>query len=242
MKKRKILVSGGNGMLAQEINKHNKDFEMFLLSKDEMNVTDRDQIEKQISIYKPDIFLHSAAMTHPMESHVKNPGESIKNNILGTANVVISCADKNIKMVYISTDWVYPNRMNNTEKDGLFPVTNYGWSKLGGECAVHMISDHLILRCSFTARPYKFDKAFVDVYKSYLYIDEIAPLIIKLIAKECNGVYNVCGGAKTAYSFAKESNPNVGKINRKKAHSWIPEKCTMNNDKTMKEIYYEPGA
>ena len=55
MKKRKILVSGGNGMLAQEINKHNKDFEMFLLSKDEMNVTDRDQIEKQISIYKPDI-------------------------------------------------------------------------------------------------------------------------------------------------------------------------------------------
>jgi len=236
MKKRKILVSGGNGMLAQEINKHNKDFEMFMLSKNEMNITDKEQIEKQISIYKPDIFLHAAAITHPMEFHDKNPVESLENNIIGTANVVASCASKDIKIVYISTDWVYPNRIENKEEDPLLPSTNYGWSKLGGECAVQMIADHLILRCSFTARPYKFDKAFIDVYKSYLYIDEIAPLILKLIAKECNGVYNVCGETKTAYSFAKESNPNVGKIIRKETHNWIPEKCTMNNDKMMKEI------
>lgn len=234
MKKKKILVSGGKGLLAQEIYKHNQEFKIILLSKNEMNVTNRDQIEKQILIHKPDIFLHCAAMTHPMEGHRENPVESIENNIIGSANVAAICANKNIKLVYISTDWVYPNRMNNHEEEPLLPTTNYGWSKLGGECAIQMISDHLILRCSFTRRPYKFSRAFVDVYKSYLYVDEIAPLILKLIAKECEGIYNVCGKTTTAYDFAKRSNPEVGKIRHVDVAGWIPDRCAMSNTKLIK--------
>ena len=234
--KKKILISGGRGSLAQEIERQNVDFDLVLLSKEEMDITDINQVQSQIMIHKPDVILHCAAMTHPMESHNENPKKSIKNNILGTANIAMVCAEKKIKMVYISTDWVYPNKMKNTEKDGLLPATNYGWAKLGGECSVHMLPNYLVLRCSFTTRPYKFDKAFTDVYKSCLYVDEIAPLIIELITKESTGIYNVCGKIRTAYSFAKESNTNVGRISKEEVCSWIPDKCTMDNDKLMREL------
>jgi len=212
---------------------------MILLSKKEMDVTDSEQILKQISIHKPDLFLHCAAQTHPMENHKATPETSIKNNIIGTANVAQCCLIKNVKMVYTSTEWVYPNKENNMEGDALLPSTNYGWSKLGGECAVQMMPDYLILRCSFTARPYKFVRAFTDVRKSYLYVDEGAAFIIKLLEKDCSGIYNIGGESRTTYEFAKESNPNVGKIKRKEVGEWIPDKCTMNNKKIMLELKNE---
>ena len=237
--KKKILISGGNGLLARELLKTNVCFDMVSLSKKEMDVTDSEQILKQISIHKPDLFLHCAAQTHPMENHKTTPETSIKNNIIGTANVAQCCLAKNVKMVYTSTEWVYPNKENNTEGDALLPSTHYGWSKLGGECAVQMMPDYLILRCSFTARPYKFARAFTDVHKSYLYVDEVATFIIKLLEKDCSGVYNIGGKSRTTYEFAKESNPSVGKIQRKEVGTWIPNKCTMNSKKMMLELKSE---
>jgi len=236
---KKILVSGGDGLLARELLKANVCFDMALLSRKEMDVTDPEQIIKQISLHKPDLFLHCAAQTHPMENHKTNPATSIKNNIIGTSNVAHCCLVEGVKMVYTSTEWVYSNKENNVEGDTLLPTTNYGWSKLGGECAVQMLPDHLILRCSFTARPYKFDRAFTDVRKSYLYVDKAAQFIMKLLEKDCSGVYNIGGKSRTTYEFAKESNPSVGKIRRKEVGTWIPNKCTMNNKKMMLEVESE---
>jgi len=229
--KKRMLISGGNGLLAQEIIKQNTSFDIISLAKDVMNVINREQILFHVLYHKPDIFLHCAALTHPMEYHKSHPEESIDANIVGTANVAQVCLSEGVKMAYISTDWVYPNKKHNTEKDALLPSTAYGWSKLGGECAVHLLPDHLIMRSSFTARPYKFDEALVDVYKSYLYADEAAGLMLKLIETECTGIYNVCGETRTAYQFAQESKPDIGTTSRKDVGEWIPDKCTMSNKK-----------
>ena len=236
MKNKKVLISGANGHLVQEIVKNNNTFEIIAVAKNKMNVCCIEQIKEQILLHEPDIFFHCAALTHPMEYHTKNPGDSIKNNIIGTANVASLCISENIKMVYVSTDWVYPDKKYNTEEDAMLPSTNYGWSKLGGECAVHMVPNHLVLRCSFTSRPYKFDRAFIDVYKSYLYIDEASQQMLELIKKDCSGIYNICGETRTVYSFAKESNSNVGKIKREEIGAWYPRECTMSNNKTMRVI------
>ena len=229
--KKKILISGGTGLLASEIIKNNNAFDLVALSREEMYVVKREQILACAMSHNPDIFLHCAALTHPMEYHETHPGESIDANIVGTANVAQVCLAEGIKMVHISTDWVYPNKKHNTEKDALLPFANYGWSKLGAECAVQMIPDHLILRCSFTAYPYKHDKAFVDVYKSYLYVSDAASMILEIIENELTGIYNVCGEMRTAYNFAKESNPLVGEIRRAEVGEWIPDQCTMSNEK-----------
>ena len=58
----------------------------------------------------------------------------------------ISSADQ-IKLIYFSTLYVYPGKTGNyKESDSLFPTNHYSWSKLGGECAVQMHKNSLILR------------------------------------------------------------------------------------------------
>jgi dTDP-4-dehydrorhamnose reductase len=71
-----------------------------------------------------------------MIQHEKKITESIKKNIIGTANLCIAANKYNIKLIYTSTNFVYPGTKGNySEKDALLPFNNYGWSKLGGECS-----------------------------------------------------------------------------------------------------------
>ena len=66
----------------------------------------------------------------------------------------MACSEFNIKLIYFSTSYIYPGvRGNYKETDPLLPSNNYGWSKLGGECAVHMYKNSLILRVSMTEKP-----------------------------------------------------------------------------------------
>ena len=137
---KKILISGGGGNLAKEIVKANKSYNILSLSKSQLNICNKDELDKIISEIKPDIFIHTAALTRPMVKHIKSPDASIKNNIIGTSNVVLTCIKYNIKLIYISTDYVYPcTNGNYSEEDSLMPVNEYAWSKLGGECAVSCI-------------------------------------------------------------------------------------------------------
>ena len=74
-----------------------------------------------------------------MNAHDKNINNSIDVNIIGTCNVVKACSERNIKLVYFSTNYVYPSKSGNyNEKNPVLPINNYAWSKLGGEAAVNM--------------------------------------------------------------------------------------------------------
>src|ERR1035438_1879915 len=165
-----ILISGGNGTLGREILRINTDFKIDAPSRGEMDIEHLEQIENNIKRSKPDIFLHCAGLTRPMIKHDQNPHQSIQLNIIGTSNVVLACIKHHVKLVYISTDYVYPGDTGNYNEDSsLKPVNKYAWSKLGGEAAVHLYDNSLILRVSFSERPFRHDKAFVDSYKSFLY-------------------------------------------------------------------------
>ena len=57
------------------------------------------------------------------------------------------CSELNVKLIYFSTNYVYPGvKGNYSENDNLFPVNNYAWSKLGGECSVKLYKNSLIVR------------------------------------------------------------------------------------------------
>ena len=146
-----------------------------------------------------------------MIKHIESPDSSIRNNIIGTSNVVLTCIKYNIKLIYISTDYVYPcTKGNYTEDSTLFPVNEYAWSKLGGECAVKLYKNSLILRMALCQKPFPHPKALVDVKKSYLFMDKAAKVILKLINKK--GTINVGGNPLSPYEFIKKSNPNIKKI------------------------------
>ena len=149
-----------------------------------------------------------------MDIHQINPDQSIKTNIIGTANIVIACMHLNIKIIYFSTNYVYPpNKKDSKECDPILPINKYALSKFGGECAVQMHNNSLILRIAMIEKPFLYKKAFSDVFANYLYHDEVALLIPKII--NYKGILNIGGKVRSFYNFAKLSNPEVKKIKAK---------------------------
>ena len=120
-----------------------------------------------------------------------------------------------IKLVYFSTSYVYPGKKGNyKENDPLLPINNYAWSKLGGECAVQMYKNSLILRVSMTEKPFVHKKAFVDAFTNFIYHEDLVKIFLKLINKK--GIINIGGPTQSVYNFVKKSNKNIGKISIKK--------------------------
>ena len=193
---KKILISGGNGEFSKELQRHNTEYEIVAPSKKEMDITKTEDIDYFIYSNKPDYFIHAGALTRPMVIHESEPNKSIITNIIGTSNVVLACMKYNLKLIYLSTDYVYPGIEGNYgEDDYLKPFTNYGWSKLGGECAVRLYDNHLILRMAMNKRPFPHPKALVDMKKSLMYIDDASKVVLELLDEM--GTINIGGKSQS---------------------------------------------
>jgi dTDP-4-dehydrorhamnose reductase len=152
-----------------------------------------------------------------MVNHNKFPDKSLRVNIIGTTNVTLACMSRDIKLIYISTDYVYPRQLGMyTEESGMFPVNKYAWSKLGGECAVMLYENSLILRIAMCQNPFPHEAALVDVKKSILFQDDAAKILFKLL--DDVGIINVGGEPSSVYDFVKNTNPNIKKIYLKDIH------------------------
>ena len=213
---KKILITGGAGRFAQHIKKiceGDENYKLLLPTKQDMDFRDLEYCKRYFEEHKNDFdyVIHSGGLSSPMVRHKKYPTDSIQKNIIGTANVAVICEKYNKKMIYISTNYVYPGIEGNyTEESELKPFNNYGWSKLGGECAVHHYDNALILRVCMNAVPFPHERAFTDVISSHMYADEAAGVTLKLLDEV--GIINVGGKAQSVYDFVVEHEPNVGKI------------------------------
>jgi len=175
-------------------------------------------------------------MSRPMIEHEKKISKSINLNIIGTSNLVNACSKLRIKLIYFSTSYVYSGKKGNyREYDSVLPWNNYAWSKLGGECAVQMYKNSLILRVCMTEKPFVHKKAFANVKLNFIFHDEIAKILVKILHKK--GIINLGGPTKTVYNFAKKYNPKVKKIfNNKNSLNNFPMKPFMNLSKLKKLI------
>tara|TARA_Y100000590_G_scaffold393247_1_gene471333 strand:- start:44 stop:556 length:513 start_codon:yes stop_codon:yes gene_type:complete len=167
-----------------------------------------------------------------MNVHEKNIKKSIDINIIGTSNVVKICSKYNIKLVYFSTGYVYEGKIGNySEKDPVKPFNNYGLSKLGGECAVSMYKNSLILRITMTEKPFLHKKAYSNLKSNFMFHEDLIKILPKIIKQK--GILNVGGKSQSVFSFAKTNNPKVKKIKAKKKSN-IPLNQTMNLAKLKK--------
>ena len=232
-KSNKILVTGGSGRFGKVLQKQN--FKNFIFPKKSLlDITNLHSIKSFIRKTKPKIIIHLAGLSRPLSLHDKDPIKSINLNIIGTANLVMDCKKFNIKFVYFSSNYVYPgNKGNYKESDPLLPGSKYAWSKLGGEAAAQIYSNSLILRICMTEKPFVHKKALTDVYLNFIFQDEIAAMIPKIIRMK--GTINVGGPTRTVYQFAKKYNPNVKKISFKKIKGQLYKKrMSMNISKFLK--------
>tara|TARA_B100000780_G_C21067923_1_gene429550 strand:+ start:619 stop:1326 length:708 start_codon:yes stop_codon:yes gene_type:complete len=226
MIKKRILVTGGNGRFASVLKKKNKILNLIYASKKECNILDIRSVNKIIKKTKPEIILHCGGLSRPMDIHEKDITKSIDLNIIGTANLTTVCAQNNIKLIYFSTGYVYEcTKGNYSETDPVKPFNNYGLSKLGGECAVMMYKNSLILRITMTEKPFLHKKAFSNLKTNFMYHEDLVKMLPKLINKY--GIINVGGKSQSVYNFAKKTKPNIKKIIANKM-TGLPLNQTMN--------------
>ena len=226
MMSNKILVTGADGRFAKILKKENKKLPLFFLSKKQCNILNLNSIEKIIKKIKPKILIHCAGLSRPMSVHEKNISKSIDLNIIGTANVTKICKKHNVKLIYFSTGYVYEGTKGNyKEKDPVKPFNNYGLSKLGGECAVRMYKNSLILRITMTEKPFLHNKAFINLKTNFMFHKDLVKILPKIITKK--GILNIGGKSQSVYSFAKKYNKNIKKI-KAKISKKMPLNQTMN--------------
>lgn len=228
----KLLITGVSGLLGNNLAHYFKDkYEVTGLYSSHPVVirgvrTERCDLLHDISIckfisdFKPSLIIHCASLTNidQCESDTKLTEEL---NVIATKNIVEAIADKDIKLVYISTDAVYDGIKGDfTEDDEINPLNFYGLSKYKGERYAFGKEHSLILRTNIFGWNIQDKKSlgewileelngqrrisgFKDAYFSSIYTMELARVIDIAIKKNLSGIYN-CGSPNSCskYEFA----------------------------------------
>lgn len=206
---KRIIITGGDGRFAKVLKKNFSGKNIFYFSKKQFDITKIKDLEKKVKKFKPQIIIHLAALSKPLIIHEQNITKSIDINIIGTCNLVKLSNIHNIKLVYMSSHYVYPCKSGNyKETDALLPANNYSWSKLGGECAVQMyLKNSLIVRVAMYETPFIHKFGYTNIKSNFLTHQEVAKILPKIIYKK--GVINLGGIKRSIYNFAKKSNSSV---------------------------------
>ncbi|OQA67108.1 MAG: dTDP-4-dehydrorhamnose reductase [Candidatus Diapherotrites archaeon ADurb.Bin253] len=227
----KILFTGGSGLLGREIKKLIPN--AYFPSHQEFDIENYSQMKEYLKGKEINQIIHAAAFTSPPKLE-KDPIKGIDTNIIGTSNVVKLAFENNSKLIYISTDYVFSGEKGNySEEDALYPVNKYAWSKLGGECAVRMYDNSLIIRTSFGPNEFPYEKAFIDQWTSRESVSEISKKIINLLNKDVFGIIHLGGPRRTVFEYAKslDKSKDIGKRSIKEMEFNFPKDTSLDSKK-----------
>lgn len=227
---RSILITGGAGKLGSALASSMEG--AHIGTRQNFDFTDVEMMTNFLdSNSEINTIVHCGAMVSPpkVNEHID---KAIKDNILGTALLSSLCFQKNIRLVYISTDYVFSGEKGNyTEEDELLPQNKYAWSKLGGECAVQMLNNFVIIRMSFGPDIFPYKAAFVDQYTSRETATEIVKKIKSIVLSSFKGVIHIGGSRKSVYEYALSiGSTNIDQISIKDMNVKMPKDTSLNTD------------
>ena len=205
----KILVTGVKGQLGydvmKELNKRN--IECLGVDIEDFDITDKGATTAFIKNYHPDCVIHCSAYT-AVDKAEDNLDLCSKVNGEGPRNIARACKEIDAKMVYISTDYVFPGIGEHAYEvdDPTGPLGAYGQTKLDGELAVkELLTKYFIVRISwvFGKNGNNFIKTMLRLGKernevsvvcdqigSPTYTADLAPLLCDMVATEKYGTYH----------------------------------------------------
>jgi len=148
----KILVIGADGQLGIDVAKAfvAKGDEVVHATHSDVELSDRDSVDKCLADARPQIVVNTAAMHH-VDKCEKDPGKAFAVNGLGARNLATSAKGIGAKLVHVSTDYVFDGEKKTPyeESDAPRPLNSYGNSKLSGEYFVRStLREHFVLRTS----------------------------------------------------------------------------------------------
>ena len=225
---RQILITGGAGKLGTALLKVIEN--SICGTRDNFDFTNADVVNHFLDEHKQiDIIIHCGALVSPPKVNEK-VDEAIQSNIIGTAILSSICFQRGIKLVYISTDYVFSgNKGNYSENDELLPQNKYAWSKLGGEAAVQMLDNFVIIRLSFGPDVFPYKAAFIDQFTSRETASSIVKKIKKVVLSDFKGVIHVGAERKTVFEYALSTGAtDIDPISIKDMHVKMPVDTSLN--------------
>ncbi|GIU69775.1 MAG: NAD(P)-dependent oxidoreductase [Candidatus Woesearchaeota archaeon] len=229
-----ILVLG-DGLLGNEIIRQTK-WNYISRKKDGIEARDFKTLIPFLEKENPDVILNAIAYTSTYNMTEEGKILHWDTNYVFVIHLANWCNSKNIKLVQISTDYLYANsKINAKETDVPVHANNwYSYTKLLSDAYCQLFEKNLIIRTSFKKKPFPYKKVF-QMVGNFDYVDKIATLIIWLVKKNAKGVYNVGTRTKSMYELAKRTNPESYE-EFFLIHESMPSNITMNLDKLRKEL------
>lgn len=220
----RILVTGASGQLGYDVEREleRRGIEHLGTSSRELDITDREAVERLMAAYRPDAAIHCAAYTK-VDLAEDEPERCWAVNVDGTRNMAAACRKTGAKLLYISTDYVFPGTGERSYETGdpTGPVNTYGRSKLAGELAVQsLLEKYFIVRISwvFGKNGNNFVKTMLrlaetkaelsvvcDQIGSPTYTADLAPLLCDMVQTERYGVYHATNEGTCAWSEFAEA-------------------------------------
>ncbi|MBI1811022.1 MAG: dTDP-4-dehydrorhamnose reductase [Nitrospirae bacterium] len=216
----KILIIGSEGMLARDLMPELKEsHEIIPLSRQKLDITQKDAVIKNIKSNAPDIVVNCAAYTK-VDMAEEEREKAFQVNGIGIQNLAVACAEMQIPLCHISTDYVFDGRKNKpyTPFDAPNPLNVYGESKLAGEKYIQWIMNkfYIVRTCGLygrggnnfvltilrLAKEQQTVKVVTDQICSPTYTLNLSAGIKKIIESGSFGIYHVtaddyCNGRHT---------------------------------------------
>ena len=152
----KVLLTGGKGMLGRTLCSELREFEMIPTDLPEADITDAAGFDAVCRSHRPDVVIHCAAMT-AVDKCETDQELAWRLNAVGSANVAAACHRQGIRLIAMSTDYVFngdaqgPYTEFDTPNGG---INVYGQSKWAGEQAIRThCPNHVITRNSWQYGP-----------------------------------------------------------------------------------------
>ena len=206
--KKIILVLGGTGQLGSKLKIKRYFKGHYFPSKKILDITKKISLKKYIEKNKINLIINCAAIARMRECE-KNKKKAYKINVKGCENlvkIIKENSDKNIKLVHISSDAVYPSISGNYyEKSKLKPYNFYGKTKFLSEKIVKKLNNYMIIRTRFYIKNnIKFKTAAIDSFSSSIEVNKLVKYIIILIKKNFKGIINVGGERVSDYNLYRK--------------------------------------
>ena len=218
----KVFVTGVKGQLGYDVVKEleSRGMEAVGVDIDEMDITDADSVDKVIKAAAPDAVIHCAAYT-AVDAAEDNEELCRKVNADGPKNIARVCKELDIKMIQISTDYVFNGQGEKPWEpdDEADPQSVYGQTKYEGELAVKELLDkYFIVRIAwvFGVNGKNFVKTMLNLAKtrdtltvvndqfgSPTYTEDLAKLLVDMVQTDKYGTYHATNeGICSWYEFA----------------------------------------
>jgi dTDP-4-dehydrorhamnose reductase len=224
----KILVTGANGLLGQKLSlllDSDPSVELIATARGKvsihlsrgtfatLDVTKQDQVDQVICSFKPDVVVHTAAMTQVDQCETEKETCWL-NNVTAVEYVVKACEKAGSHLIHVSTDFIFNGTHGPLDETALpDPVSYYGESKLAGEKAVQesklkwailrtvlvygitndMSRSNIVLWVKKSLEEGKSINVVNDQWRTPTLAEDLAMGCVLAAKKKATGIYNVSG-------------------------------------------------